>query len=451
MNSIEYRVKAGDTLSAIARRHHVTVDALSRLNGISDVNRIWVGQLLRITRENPPTPSRPPRTRTYRVRAGDTLPAIARRHNVTVEALSQASGLGDSDSVKIGMVLKIPREAPPTPPAPNPFAEFKKANPFPHNPLAELEPLSVDDPFWRGPKPLAIPYLDQPHMFKIEMKSCFGDDIPNNAVSALLRDLKSGKFPGPKYQFSKDLSEDTVAYYAKGVMTLSEPLIRRAQSSPEKRFTLFLGMVHEFGHHLDFMIRNEYSSVGGSAPGEEGQRFLTDFVRFNDSLEANFDFATFHWGNKAHGKATATKSTVYSVKVGEINSEARARYLLFAVDELEDRGEVIINGEEITVDFFKIRGAGAVHEDITKSAAEIANVPYDTRLDEGCAWPDVPCAGNGVETCYYKTWREMETPGTLAYRSHFGDLQYWHSMAPTGAWTNQQVVEKNHCSGERVV
>lgn len=141
-------------------------------------------------------------------------------------------------------------------------------------------------------------------------------------------------------------------------------------------------------------------------------------------------------------KAVVTKSTVYSVKAGEFDIEARAKHLLFTVDELEDRGTVTINGEEVTVDFFKIRGAGAVHEDITKAAASLARVPYGTQLDEGCAWPDVPCAGNGVETCYYKAWNDMDTPGTLAYRSHFGDFQYWHSMAPTGSLTNQQVVEK---------
>ncbi|HZI02897.1 MAG TPA: LysM domain-containing protein, partial [Archangium sp.] len=38
MNNIEYRVRTGDTLSMIARRHNVTVEVLSRLNNISDVN-----------------------------------------------------------------------------------------------------------------------------------------------------------------------------------------------------------------------------------------------------------------------------------------------------------------------------------------------------------------------------------------------------------------------------
>jgi peptidoglycan hydrolase-like protein with peptidoglycan-binding domain len=43
-----YRVKAGDTLSAIAARHKTTVAALAKANGISNVNVIRVGQQLRV-------------------------------------------------------------------------------------------------------------------------------------------------------------------------------------------------------------------------------------------------------------------------------------------------------------------------------------------------------------------------------------------------------------------
>ncbi|HWP61977.1 MAG TPA: LysM domain-containing protein [Candidatus Binatia bacterium] len=43
-----YRVRAGDTLSAIAARFGTTVRAIAELNGISDPSRIRVGQILRI-------------------------------------------------------------------------------------------------------------------------------------------------------------------------------------------------------------------------------------------------------------------------------------------------------------------------------------------------------------------------------------------------------------------
>lgn len=43
-----YIVKAGDTLSGIAKKHNTTVDALVKKNGIKDKNKIYVGQRLKI-------------------------------------------------------------------------------------------------------------------------------------------------------------------------------------------------------------------------------------------------------------------------------------------------------------------------------------------------------------------------------------------------------------------
>lgn len=44
-----YTVKRGDTLSAIAKKYGTTVSALAKLNNISNVNYIYVGQVLRIS------------------------------------------------------------------------------------------------------------------------------------------------------------------------------------------------------------------------------------------------------------------------------------------------------------------------------------------------------------------------------------------------------------------
>ena len=43
-----YTVKAGDTLGAIAKKHNTTVEALVASNGIKNPNLIYVGQVLRI-------------------------------------------------------------------------------------------------------------------------------------------------------------------------------------------------------------------------------------------------------------------------------------------------------------------------------------------------------------------------------------------------------------------
>ena len=45
---IEYTVKSGDTLSAIAKKYNTTVEVLAQLNGIQNVNLINVGKVLKI-------------------------------------------------------------------------------------------------------------------------------------------------------------------------------------------------------------------------------------------------------------------------------------------------------------------------------------------------------------------------------------------------------------------
>ncbi len=47
----DYTVQRGDSLSRIAQRHKVSAEALARANGISNPNRIRVGQILKIPPE----------------------------------------------------------------------------------------------------------------------------------------------------------------------------------------------------------------------------------------------------------------------------------------------------------------------------------------------------------------------------------------------------------------
>ena len=50
-NADSYTVKSGDTLSAIAKEKNTTVDAIAKKNKISNVNLISVGQVLEIEDE----------------------------------------------------------------------------------------------------------------------------------------------------------------------------------------------------------------------------------------------------------------------------------------------------------------------------------------------------------------------------------------------------------------
>jgi putative chitinase len=105
-------VQPGETLSIIAERYGVSVDALVAGNNLRDRNTVHVDQELIIP--SPPsgdaTPGAPAAAgpRRYTVVAGDTLGSIAQRHGVTISAILRANNLTDPDAIKIGQELIIP-------------------------------------------------------------------------------------------------------------------------------------------------------------------------------------------------------------------------------------------------------------------------------------------------------------------------------------------------------
>ncbi|TCP34368.1 LysM peptidoglycan-binding domain-containing protein [Sphingomonas sp. BK235] len=103
-----HTVHAGDTLSAIARRHGTDVATLARINGLRDPDVIAVGQRL----ELPGGASAG-----YTIARGDTLTAIARRHGTDVAAIVAANPqLGHPDHLYPGdrLTLPAPRAEAPT-------------------------------------------------------------------------------------------------------------------------------------------------------------------------------------------------------------------------------------------------------------------------------------------------------------------------------------------------
>ena len=100
-----YQVRSGDTLAEIARRHRVTVEALQEANHLSGAS-IRPGARLRIPGRVESGRGVP--ARRYRVREGDTLARIARRHRVGVQDILRANGRRNP-SIRPGEWLWIPR------------------------------------------------------------------------------------------------------------------------------------------------------------------------------------------------------------------------------------------------------------------------------------------------------------------------------------------------------
>lgn len=94
-----YIVKPGDSLYAIARDNNTTVDEIKSLNNLTS-NTLSIGQLLKL-------PSALIPEDTYTVQRGDSLYSIAGKLGTTVDALKKANNL-TSNLLSIGQVLKVP-------------------------------------------------------------------------------------------------------------------------------------------------------------------------------------------------------------------------------------------------------------------------------------------------------------------------------------------------------
>jgi tyrosinase len=99
-----YVVQSGDTLSGIAQRFGVGLQALEAANPqIADPNRIFPGQVIRIPDQIPPPGL------TYVVQPGDTLSGIAQRFGVSLQALEAANPqIPDPNRIFPGQVIHIP-------------------------------------------------------------------------------------------------------------------------------------------------------------------------------------------------------------------------------------------------------------------------------------------------------------------------------------------------------
>lgn len=112
-----HTVKAGDTLAAIARRYGVSVETIVAANNIKNPRALRIGRELVIPKAGwsatqvaeKRRPSRSQSIRNplrYRVKPGDTLYSIAKRHGLTVEAIQSRNNLSGT-VIRPGDVLYL--------------------------------------------------------------------------------------------------------------------------------------------------------------------------------------------------------------------------------------------------------------------------------------------------------------------------------------------------------
>ena len=109
-----YTVKSGDTLSAIATKHGISVNELKQWNGLSS-NNIKPGQVLKVknsaeTPASAPAASTSGEYTTYTIKSGDSFYSIAKNYpGVSAQDIMNFNGLSSS-KIKPGMKIKIPKK-----------------------------------------------------------------------------------------------------------------------------------------------------------------------------------------------------------------------------------------------------------------------------------------------------------------------------------------------------
>jgi membrane-bound lytic murein transglycosylase D len=103
-----YVVQPGDNLSAIARKHNLTVTELKELNNIEE-NTVHAGTRLVVAKTEVAVsePAKPEyRNLEYEVKKGEFLGFIAKKHNISLEEIREWNGLTDNN-VCAGMKLIV--------------------------------------------------------------------------------------------------------------------------------------------------------------------------------------------------------------------------------------------------------------------------------------------------------------------------------------------------------
>ena len=118
---VNYRVKKGDVLDAIARRYRTTAYAIKRENNLSNANVLKIGQKLRIIpgrkyfsdkkqdREDKEDISEKSDSNAvrYKIKKGDGLLSVAKKYGTTVSAIKNANGITNEDRISEGQILVV--------------------------------------------------------------------------------------------------------------------------------------------------------------------------------------------------------------------------------------------------------------------------------------------------------------------------------------------------------
>ncbi len=108
--------------------------------------------------------------------------------------------------------------------------------------------------------------------FIVMLLPIFGEDIPLAAYGKLYRALSDGALPQPEIKVLRTgIGGHYAAFNSKTKKILVIDYVANdAGEDEEHRQILFIALVEEYGHFIDWVLRNQYSRIGGDAKDDEG-------------------------------------------------------------------------------------------------------------------------------------------------------------------------------------
>lgn len=99
---ITHTVKNGETVTKIAEKYGVSIQAVIETNQLTNPNLIYPEQRLVITASQ-----EKPNGQLYTVKEGDTLSSIAQRFNTSVQKLAADNNISNVNRIRVGQELFI--------------------------------------------------------------------------------------------------------------------------------------------------------------------------------------------------------------------------------------------------------------------------------------------------------------------------------------------------------
>lgn len=171
------------------------------------------------------------------------------------------------------------------------------------------------------------------------LTTLFGADVPEDAYRSLRSALVDRSLPRPEIVLLRGALRGHVAGYdrEKRAIVLKASLVRDAAGDPDAAWALFFALLEEFGHHVDHLLRNQYSSVGGDARLDEGVRL-------------SYALADLGWGEQDR-----RKFATHETGDGTVELEVEFEGLHRATEEFASAEEEADDGSFGSLEFF---GAG---------------------------------------------------------------------------------------------